>query len=53
MIALMGTILVPLFAHYRSPKPAIQAAPAGGCSSPVIAHRNGHRPAKQLNLMAR
>ena len=30
MIALTGTILVPLFAHYRSPKPAVQAALAGG-----------------------
>jgi hypothetical protein len=27
---LMGTIVVPLFAHYRSPNPPVQAALAGG-----------------------
>jgi hypothetical protein len=26
----MGTIVVPLFAHYRSPNPPVQAALAGG-----------------------
>jgi hypothetical protein len=30
MIAMMGTILVPLFTHYRSPSPPVQAALAGG-----------------------
>ena len=30
MIAMMGTILVPLITHYRSPSPTVQAALAGG-----------------------
>ncbi len=30
MIALMGTILVPLITHYRSPSLTVQAALAGG-----------------------
>ena len=31
--AMMGTILVPLFTHYRSPSPPVQAALAGGLLS--------------------
>jgi len=34
-----GTILVPLFAHYRSPKPAVQAALAGGLRKSPDVHK--------------
>lgn len=41
----MGTILVPLFAHYRSPSPTVQAALAGGLANlpDEGALRFGHR----------